>query len=440
MRYVPTSDADREAMLSTIGLHSLDELFSDIPAEILERNEPLKLDPMSEREVAAEFARLAQQNAAGRSFASFQGGGVYDHYIPAIVPYILSRSEFATAYTPYQPEISQGTLTAMFEFQTMVCELTGMEVANASLYDGATALAEAALLADRARRRKRVAVSRALFASAARVLRTYAWAAGIELIELPIAPDGRTSFDDLPGDLSALIVQSPNAVGVIEDLRRVKGLIGDALLVVSVNPISLAILEPPASIGADVVVGEGQPLGLPRSFGGPLLGLFATREQFIRQMPGRIAGQTMDVDGQVGYTMTAQTREQHIRRQRATSNICTNSALCALAATVFAASLGADGLERMAQQNTQRAHDLCHRLERIPGVSRTFSAPFFNEFTVCVPQDPSKIRLDLQTRGFLIDDPDELRSLGIDHAIRIAVTENRTDEELEQLACVLEEA
>ncbi len=440
MRYIPTSDADREAMLSAIGLASLDELFSDIPSEILDRNKPLGLPSLTEQEVAAEFSQLAKRNPAARSFASFQGGGIYDHYIPAIVPYITSRSEFATAYTPYQPEISQGTLTAMFEFQTMVCELTGMEIANASLYDGATALAEAALMANRIRRCDRIAVSRALFASVARVLQTYAWAAEIELIELPIGPDGRTAFDHLPENLSAVLVQTPNALGVIEDLRGVKDAIGDALLVVSAHPISLAILEPPASVGADIVVGEGQPLGLARSFGGPLLGLFATKERYIRHMPGRIAGETSDVDGRSGFTMTAQTREQHIRRQRATSNICTNSALCALAATVYMASLGADGLAEVASVSAQRAHDLCDRLEQIPGVSRLFPAPFFNEFTVRVPQDPSRIHLALQESGFLIDDPCELRLLGIDNAVRIAVTEKRSDEELKRLTRVFEEA
>ncbi|MBN1858751.1 aminomethyl-transferring glycine dehydrogenase subunit GcvPA [Candidatus Bipolaricaulota bacterium] len=440
MRYIPTNDADRKQMLSAIGMSSLDELFADIPAEILERNELLDLKPLSEQEVASEFSRLASKNSSTRSFSSFQGGGIYDHYIPAIVPYILSRSEFATAYTPYQPEISQGTLTAMFEFQTMICELTGMEIANASLYDGATALAEAALMATRIRRRKRIAVSRALFAGAARVLRTYAWAADIELVELPIASDGRTSFEHLPESLAALIVQSPNALGVIEDLREVKNALDDALLIVSVNPLSLAILEPPAAIGADIVVGEGQPLGLAASYGGPLLGLFATQERYIRQMPGRIAGRTLDVDGRVGYTMTAQTREQHIRRQRATSNICTNSALCALAATIYVASLGAVGLAELASLNAQRAHDLCRRLELIPGVARLFPTPFFNEFTVAVSGDPSRIRLALEESGFLIDNPDELRSIGADGAVRIAVTEKRTDEELEQFVRAFEEA
>ncbi len=440
MRYIPTSDADRKRMLSAIGMSTLDELFADIPQEILARNKPLGLKPLSEREVASEFSRLAGKNASTRSFSSFQGGGIYDHYIPAIVPYILSRSEFATAYTPYQPEISQGTLTSMFEFQTMICELTGMEIANASLYDGATALAEAALMADRIRRRKRIAVSTALFASAMRVLRTYAWAADIELVELPLAADGRTSFDHLPETLSALIVQSPNALGVIEDLRGVKKMLGDALLVVSANPLSLAVLETPAAIGADIVVGEGQPLGLAASYGGPLLGLFATQQQYIRQTPGRIAGQTLDIDGRVGYTMTAQTREQHIRRQRATSNICTNSALCALAATIYVASLGAVGLAQLASLNARRAHDLCQRLEQIPGVSRLFSAPFFNEFTVGVSGDPSQIRLALQQRGFLIDNPEELRLIGVDGAVRVAVTEKRTDEELEQFVRAFEEA
>jgi glycine dehydrogenase subunit 1 len=350
MPYISNTDADRRAMLESIGRRSIDELFSDIPSAVASKCRPLGIPARSELEVADLLGELAESNAVGGA-VSFLGGGIYDHYIPSIVGHIIGRSEFYTAYTPYQPEISQGTLTAMFEFQTLVCELTGMEIANASMYDGATALAEAVLMAERIRPRRRVVVAASLFPHLRRVLGTYSWAAGIELLPVGFAPSGQGRWGEVPDDVSCLVVQSPNAFGVIESLRGVKERLAGALLVVSTYPLSLGILEPPGALGADIVVAEGQSLGLPMGFGGPLLGLFATRKEYLRQLPGRVAGMTLDADGKVGFTMAAQTREQHIRRERATSNICTNSALCALAATVYLASVGAEGLRRVASLN-----------------------------------------------------------------------------------------
>jgi len=439
MRYIPNTPADRRAMLDAVGCRSLDDLFSDIPEEIQRRFRPLGLPERSESEVVAAVEQLADRNRAQRCVCLL-GGGVYDHYVPSIVGHLTSRSEFYTSYTPYQPEISQGTLTAMFEFQTMICELTGMEIANGSMYDGATAAAEAVLMADRVRRTGRVAVGRNILPHIRRVVGTYAWAAGIDLVDLPYGSDGRIDFTDLPNDVSAVLLQTPNAFGVIEDLTGAKDRLADALLIVSVNPLSLGILAPPGRFGADIVVGEGQPLGLAMGYGGPLLGLFATRRQYLRQMPGRVAGRTVDADGNVAYTMAAQTREQHIRRERATSNICTNSALCALAATIYLASVGSEGLRSIAEQNVERAHDLAGRLERLAGYALRFDAPFFNEFVVSVPSDPAALRGRLSAAGFLIGDPQELADLGVERAVRFAVTERRTTEELDRLVGELEAA
>ncbi len=437
MRYIANTDADRRAMLSAVGLASLEELFADIPQAVRDRFQPLNLPARSEMEVARSVQKVASINEDPCGRISFLGGGIYDHYVPSVVSHITSRSEFYTAYTPYQPEVSQGTLTAMFEFQTLVCELTGMEVANASMYDGATALAEGVLMADRIVGKQRIAVSRALFPHYRRVLDTYCWAAGIEVVELPITKDGQGDTAAIPDGLSGLVIQSPNAFGVIEEFEGLKGAVGEALLIVVTNPISLGLLAPPGQFGADIVIAEGQPLGLSPSFGGPLLGLFATRKRYLRQMPGRIAGQTVDAEEKIGYTMAAQTREQHIRRERATSNICTNSALCALAATVYLASLGADGLQKLAQLNLEKAHYLAEQITALSGYELAFGALFFNEFTVCVPADPEKICAQLKEEGILIGDSRSLPDVGLAGVLRFAVTEKRTREELDLLVTIL---
>jgi len=436
MRYIPNTGSDREEMLAAIGRSSIEELFSDIPEPVLKRFRLLGLPPRSEIEVASEIGELASANE-GAGLIPFLGGGVYDHYVPSIVAHILSRPEFYTAYTPYQPEVSQGTLTAMFEFQTLVCELYGMEVANASMYDGATALAEAALMAERINRRGRIAVARTIFPHYRRVLETYCWPAGISLVDLPYSRTGRFDPVDVPDRISALIVQTPNALGVIEDLAGMKERIGDALLVVSAYPPPFGLIEPPGRFDADVVVGEGQPLGLPLGFGGPLLGLFATRKDYLRQMPGRIAGRTVDADGNVGYVMAAQTREQHIRRARATSNICTNSALCALAAAVYLASLGSSGLRRLAGLNLEKAHYLAAGISELDGYELAFTGPFFNEFVVRTPEEPDSVRERLRRAGFLVSPADHLEPLGVERGIRIAVTEKRTRDELDRFVAAL---
>ena len=436
MRYIANTDADRRAMLAAIGLTSLDDLFSDISQQVKDRFRPLDLPAKSEMEVAGALQDLADANLARREL-SFLGGGVYDHYIPSAISHITSRSEFYTAYTPYQPELSQGTLTAMFEFQTLVCELFGMEVANDSMYDGATALAEGARMAARILKRPQIAVARNIFPQYRRVLDTYCWASGIEIVEVPYMQDGRCDRAAIPEGTAGFIIQIPNAFGVIEDLAGLKDRIGDALLIVAANPIAAGLLAPPGEFGADIVVAEGQPLGIPLSFGGPFLGLFATRERHLRQIPGRLTGQTVDAEGKVGYTMAAQTREQHIRRGKATSNICTNSQLCALTATVYLACLGATGLRELATLNLEKAHYLAENLSALPGYELAFSAPFFNEFTMRVPGDPRKIRLQLKDAGILLDDPKSLATLGAPDTLRFAVTEKRTKDELDRLVDIL---
>lgn len=437
MRYIPSTSADRRSMLASIGVESVEELFSDIPSTVRARFQPLGLPARSEMDVASMLGDMADRNEPGEVVCML-GGGIYDHYIPRVIGHLVSRSEFLTAYTPYQPEISQGTLTAMFEFQTLVCELTAMEIANASMYDGATALAEAVLMAERIRNKGTVAVSRSLFAPLRRVLDTYCWAADIQIVELGYLPDGTVDLHALPDDLSALVIQTPNAWGIIEPLAGMKDRLGEALLIVSCNPLSLGLLEPPGAFGADIVVGEGQSLGLPMGFGGPLLGLFATRKAFLRQMPGRVAGRTVDVDGKTGYAMAAQTREQHIRRQRATSNICTNSALCALTATIYLASVGAAGLKHVAQLNFAKAHYLADAIARLDGYALAFDGSFFNEFVVNVPGNADAIHDDLIQAGFAVEAPEQLRSTGFENALRFAVTEKRTKAELDRLIQVLE--
>jgi glycine dehydrogenase subunit 1 len=439
--FIPHTPEDVAEMLAVLGAGSIDDLFSDIPPEILRRFKPLGLDPLSEFEVARELRRLAAEDIDPTQSISFLGGGVYDHFIPSIVEHLTSRSEFYTAYTPYQAEISQGTLTWMFEFQTLVCELTGMEVANSSMYDGATALAEAMFMASRVTGKKRLLLAESVNPHYRQVVRTYAWAADLELIELAYGEQGRLDREALKGSLTpevgGLLLQSPNFFGIIEDIEGLKELLGEALLIVSANPISLGILRPPGECGADIVVGEGQVLGNPQNFGGPLLGLFSTRQKYLRQMPGRISGQTVDVEGKTGYVMALQTREQHIRRERATSNICTNEALCGLAATIWLAALGKEGLRELAELSLQKAHYLAERIGRLKGYRLKFAGPFFNEFVIQADHEPAGLLKNLRDAGILggID----LTPYGLKGSLLIAVTEKRTKEELDLFAEKLRE-
>ena len=360
-RYLPMTETDKQAMLETIGVSSVDELFSDIPEQIQFKREYNIKKAKSESSLLKELSQLAAKNADLRSNTSFLGAGVYDHYIPVIVDHVISRSEFYTAYTPYQPEISQGELQAIFEFQTMICELTGMDVANSSMYDGGTALAEAAMLSAAHTRRKKVLVSSAVHPQSKEVLNTYAKGQHLDVIEIPYK-NGVTDVEALneliDQDTAAVIVQYPNFFGGIEALKEIEEVAhtGKALFVVSSNPLALGILTPPGKLGADIVIGDAQPFGIPTAFGGPHCGYFAVTKKLMRKVPGRLVGQTVDEEGRRGFVLTLQAREQHIRREKATSNICSNQALNALAASVAMTALGKKGVHEMAQQNIQKAH------------------------------------------------------------------------------------
>ena len=385
-------------MLSSIGIASAEHLFDSIPSE-LRLKSPLKTPPaLSEIELLARFELLGARNTGGANRISFLGAGAYSHYIPTIVDHILSRSEFFTAYTPYQPEISQGTLQTIFEFQTLVCQLTGMEVANASMYDGSTALAEAVLMAERVTRRSKVVASGAIHPQYLEVVRTYVQHAGIDLevvaFDEQSGQAGKELFDSIDDKTAAVVVQSPNFFGCVEDLAafataaNAKG----ALLVVAVTEaISLALLKSPGECGADIVVAEGQSFGVPLSFGGPYVGLFATKEKYARQIPGRLVGEAYDKKGRRGFVLTLATREQHIRREKATSNICTNEGLIALAATVYLETMGKRGMREVAEQCIQKAAYAARRIREISGFAVPFSGPCFNEFVVRAPSNATEL-------------------------------------------------
>jgi glycine dehydrogenase subunit 1 len=444
LRYIPNSPEERVEMLDSIGLTSAEELFHSIPEE-LRLKRPLNTPPpLSEIELLGRFEQMGQRNY-GAQRTSFMGGGAYSHYIPTIVDHILSRSEFFTAYTPYQPEISQGTLQTIFEFQTLVCQLTGMEVANASMYDGSTALAEAVLMAERVTKRAKIISSSAVHPQYLEVVKTYVQHAGIHL-EL-------AAFDEKSGETAAalsaavddqtaaLVVQSPNFFGCIEDLTALateahaKG----ALLVVAITePISLGLLKSPGACGADIVVAEGQSFGVPLSFGGPYVGLFATREKYARQIPGRLVGEAYDKQGRRGFVLTLATREQHIRREKATSNICTNEGLIALAATVYLETMGRRGIQETAYQCIQKAAYAAHQIAALEGFSLPFTGARFNEFVVRGPM-PGNELLSRLGREKQIDGGIALSRFmpNHDHDILVSVTETNTKEQIDALVAGL---
>jgi glycine dehydrogenase subunit 1 len=393
--YMPLTDEDRRAMLATVGVGSIDELFAEIPAEY--RDPPLDLPPaMSEPELMRELQKLAAQNKVPGELPSFLGAGAYRHFIPSVVDHIIRRGEFLTSYTPYQPEISQGTLQAAFEFQSLVCELTGMDVANAGMYDGASALAEACLMACAVTGRDRILLLDTIHPNTVDVVRTYA--AGRNESVAVVSP----AEASLAGSDACIAVQQPNFFGYMEDLAALGAKAHDAgaLFAVSADPVSLGLFRPPADYGADIVVGEGQPIGVPLSFGGPYVGLFACRERFVRHMPGRIVGRTHDVDGRTGYVLTLQTREQHIRRERATSNICTSTQLIALAFTVALCTLGKQGLRRMAELCYHKAHYAADRITALPGYAVQPDV-FFQELVVRCPIAPAEVNRRLLERGIM---------------------------------------
>ena len=399
MRYTPHTEEERRAMLNAIGVERIEDLFADIPAHV--RFPRLNLpEGMSELEAQRFFAALAAENATVETHPCFLGAGAYYHFTPALLNHLLFRGEFYTAYTPYQPEISQGTLQVIFEFQTLVCQLTGMEVANASMYDGSTALAEAALMAVRLTRsrRTRLLISQAIHPEYREVVRTYTRGMDLELVPVPF--DRRTGTTDLSTvraaldeNTAGLLVQYPNFFGQIEPLGELGHAIHEAggYFVVAADPVSLGLLKPPGDFGADIVTAEGQSLGIPLMYGGPYVGLFATRMKHVRQMPGRIAGQTVDTEGRRGFVLTLQAREQHIRREKATSNICTNEALIATAVTIYLSAVGKAGLQQVARLCYHKAHYLAQQLTALDGFELAFEGPFVREFAVRTPVPPAEL-------------------------------------------------
>jgi len=406
MRYIPNSPEERQEMLESIGLSNAADLFRSIPTDV-QLNRRLDItDPLAESEVIASMEEKAARNTAATK-PSFLGAGVYSHYSPTIVDHLIQRSEFFTSYTPYQPEISQGTLQYIFEFQTLICQLTGMEVANASMYDGSTAMAEAYLMAQRVTRRNKIVVAESVHPEYREVARTYTQHGEAEIVNVAFnEKTGRVAdLSVLDDNTAALVVQSPNFLGCVENLERLAGAahaVGALFVVVVTEAISLGLLKSPGASGADIVVGEGQSFGIPMSFGGPHVGLFATQEKFVRQMPGRLCGVAYDKDGNRGFVLTLSTREQHIRREKATSNICTNQGLIALAATIYMEAMGKKGLQEVAVQNAQKAEYAARRIAEVEGFETVFSAPTFNEFVVRGPRQAADILEHLRNEAGII--------------------------------------
>jgi glycine dehydrogenase subunit 1 len=441
MRYIPNTPSDRKEMLGAIGVRDFRELIDEIPEGLLLKS-PLALPPaLTEADLKVELSKLARLNTDTSDHACFLGGGAYDHFIPSVVRHVASRSEFYTSYTPYQAEVSQGTLQAAFEYQTMICELTGMEAANASMYDGASAMAEAALMAQRLTGRSEVAVSMAVHPQYRKALRTYMRGIKSSVLDIPYSSsEGSTDMDALMEDVTdktaAVIIQYPNFFGCIEDTGAAVKAAHDkgALLVAVVDPVALGLIKSPGELGADIVVGEGQALGKSLSFGGPYLGIFACRAEHLRQMPGRVVGETKDSNGRRGYVLTLQTREQHIKRERATSNICTNEALIALVAAVYLAAMGRQGIRQVAELCLQKSHYAMDELTRKTGVKRAFSAAFFKEFALKLPRGVDTVNRKLLSHNIIggLDLGAYYPELK-DHML-IAVTEKRTKEEIDALA------
>ncbi|BCM89353.1 putative glycine dehydrogenase (decarboxylating) subunit 1 [Abditibacteriota bacterium] len=445
MPYFSLTPADREAMLATIGVQSADELFADIPASLREAARAAFADlesGRSEMGLKRDMARLAAKNTHAETATCFLGAGLYDHYVPAAVSALASRGEFVTAYTPYQAETSQGTLQVIYEFQSLLCRLTGMEMANASLYDGATGLAEALILAHAATKKKRVLLPRGLSPSYRRVSATYLQGLPIEIEEIPFdAASGQIDSEALSallqsGDVAAVVVAQPNFFGVLEDAPTIAAAThaAGALLIAVFNPLSLGILPPPGSYDADVAIADGQSLGLPLTFGGPGLGLFCCKQKFSRLAPGRLVGLTTDANGKRGFTLTLQTREQHIRREKATSNICSNQALCALVATIYLATMGERGIREAASHSFHKAAYAREQLQTLPGVKPLFSGPQFHEFALRLPVAVETVGQALASENIIGP-----YDLGRDYpelegAALFCCTEKRSREEIDFLA------
>jgi len=440
-RYLPHTPEDIRKMLAAVGAPDVDALFEAVPRELRGRAGLDLPDGMSEHDLKAHLLDLAAKVALPEAEAMFLGGGAYNHFQPGVVDFVISRSEFYTSYTPYQPEISQGTLQAIFEYQTLICQLTEMEASNASLYDGASGLAEALLLAGRVNKRPRMLLARSLHPDYRAVARTYLSGSDGEILEIPFTKAGTVDLawleKSLAAGVSAVAVQSPNFFGCVEDLARLSKLVhqaGALLISACTEPVSYGALHGPGALGADVAVGDGQSLGLPPSYGGPWFGFFATHAQFVRQMPGRLVGQTRDASGRRGYVLTLATREQHIRREKATSNICTNQSLCALAGAAFLATLGKKGLAELARLNLAKAEYAKQRIRREAGLTFPFSAPTFNEFVVDVKGEPERALARLKDEGILGGIALGRWYPDLSNAILVCVTEMNTKGAIERLA------
>jgi glycine dehydrogenase subunit 1 len=439
MGFLTNSDADIKEMLSEIGVNNFDDLISNIPNDLRFKGNIDIPNAISEAEVTCLIDSLAAKNELG---ISFMGGGVYDHYIPAIVGSLISRSEFYTAYTPYQPEVSQGTLQSIYEFQSMVSELTQMDVTNASMYEGGSALAEAMLLACSHTRKNKVLVAGSLNPRYREVLDSYISHNDIEIIEIPISEftlDINALEILIDEDIAAVIVQHPNFFGYLEEMSTVATFLQEkkSLFIAYYDPISLGLLSPPGEYGVDIAVAEGQVLGNQQNFGGPFVGLFSATQALVRKIPGRIVGLTQDLDGNPGYVLTLQKREQHIRREKATSNICTNSGLLALAATIYLAAMGKYGVQEVANLCLQKSHYMAGELQRLNGLEVINDKPFFKEFLIKISDDSSKVLGKMQKKGILggID----LKKWGMDGHILVSVTEKRTKEEMDDYVSVMKE-
>jgi len=437
MNYIPNTPADLQQMLQSIGLSDFEDLLKNIPAAARYRHELNIPADLNEFDLISDLKRTAEQNIAFR--ACFAGAGAYDHFIPAVIGAVISRPEFMTAYTPYQPEVSQGTLQALYEFQSMVSSLVGLPVTNASMYDGATALAEAALLAVRHTGRHEVLIAGTVNPSYVEVIRTYLSSTEVKIATIPFV-DGLVDYkflkNKLGPDTAVFIIQNPNFLGFIEQVGEIAGDIKNCggLLAIAYDPISLGILKSPGELGADIACAEGQPLGLPLAFGGPYLGLFSVRQELVRKIPGRLAARTVDVNGKTGYVLTLQTREQHIRREKATSNICTNQQLCALAATVYLAAMGKAGIRRVAELCLAKAHYAADRIAGLSGYRLRFSAPFFKEFVIQTPVSPKKIISNLAKFDILAGVDLGQFKIGLKGCLMIAVTEKISESQIDELA------
>jgi glycine dehydrogenase subunit 1 len=434
MPYVPHTEEDVREMLKIIGVSSIDDLFVDIPDD-LKLKAPLNIpSALDEHALYKKLGSLAARNVDLVNTTCFLGAGIYDRFIPSTVGAVLSRGEFLTAYTPYQPEVSQGYLQTIYEFQTMIAEIYGMDLSNASMYDGPTSLAEAAIMATGLKKRDKVAVSQAVHPHARQVLETYCWAMDIEVVELPLNDGLTTDFSAAEG-AACILVQQPNFFGLIEDLPAVRKACDekDAIFVVSGDPTAFALLPSPGEAGADIVTGEGQPLGIPMGFGGPMLGLFACKREFVRSIPGRIVGRTHDHDGRPGFTMTLRTREQDIRREKATSNICTNEALMALASTVYMAAMGKNGLRSVAESTVRNAQYAIEKLTEA-GAKLKFSGKVFSEFVLELPRPADEVVARLLDKKILAGLPLGYSYPGMENCLLVCVTELRTREEIDTFA------